>query len=151
MTTGFILNRQYILLEMSCNHFHTFFTKFSYTTFFVTFLFVMIQSFFFFNFSDFPWNSYNWTTTDSKIVLERSVITSNLLLHNYGTEIIGIRLKFQRDVWIWRKWKHVKYVYWGAFLFYQVFFMKTNMYGNKNADVFSICHSCPMPRWIVST
>ena len=60
--------------------------------FFVTFLFLVIQSFFFFNFSDFPWNSYICTTVGNKIVLERLVTSSNLFLHNWGAEIIGIRL-----------------------------------------------------------
>ena len=43
------------------------FCKFSYRNFFVTFLFGKFQSFFFFNFSDFPWNWYTWTTTGNKI------------------------------------------------------------------------------------
>ena len=58
---------------------------------FVTLLFAVIQSFFFFNFSDFPWNSYTCTTIVNKIALERLLTSSSLFLHNWGTEIIGIR------------------------------------------------------------
>ena len=85
-------------------------------TFFVTFFFVVIQSYLFFNFSDFPWNlwnSYTCTAIGSKIVLERLVISSNLS-----------ELKFQCGVRKKRKWKHIKYVFCGAFLSYQVFHMK---------------------------
>ena len=62
-----------------------------YTTFFVTFLFVVTQSFSFSNFSDLPWNSYICTPIGSKIVWERSVTASSLFLHNWLSEIIGIR------------------------------------------------------------
>ena len=65
--------------------------KFSYTNFFVTFLFAVNQSFFFSNFSDFPWNSYICTIIGDKIALEKLVTSSSLFLYNEGTENIGIR------------------------------------------------------------
>ena len=65
--------------------------NFSIQPLFVTFLFAVMQSFFFFNFFDFAWNLYTCTTIGKKIVLERLVIFSNLFLHNWRTKIIGIR------------------------------------------------------------
>ena len=65
--------------------------NFSYTSFFA-FLFVVIQGFVFFSFSDFSWNSYTCTTIDSKIVLERLVASFNLFLHNWETFPIGHKI-----------------------------------------------------------
>ena len=46
---------------------------------------VVIQSFVFFNFFNFPWNSYTCTTIGDKILLKGLVTSSNLSLHNWGT------------------------------------------------------------------
>ena len=54
---------------------------------------VVIQSFVFFKFSIFPWNSYTCTTTGNNMVLESLVTSSNLTLHNRGTASIGHRIK----------------------------------------------------------
>ena len=54
---------------------------------------VVIQSFVFFKFSIFPWNSYTCTTTGNNIVLESLVTSSNLTLHNRGTASIGHKIK----------------------------------------------------------
>ena len=51
----------------------------------------------FFNFSDFPWNSYTCTTVGSKIVLERLVTSSNLFCYNLGTLPIGHKIRNHSD------------------------------------------------------
>ena len=54
---------------------------------------VVIQSFVFFKFSIFPWNSYTCTTTGNNMVLKSLVTSSNLTLHNWGTASIGHKIK----------------------------------------------------------
>ena len=54
-----------------------------YTTFFATFLFLEIQSFFFFKFSDFPWILWDiCTTIDNKIVLETEFFLVPIFPHS---------------------------------------------------------------------
>ena len=45
---------------------------------------IVIQIFVFFNFFDFPWNTYTCTTIGNKILLKSLVISSDLSLHNWG-------------------------------------------------------------------
>ena len=54
---------------------------------------VVIQSFVFFKFLIFSWNSYTCTTTGNKMVLESLVTSSSLSLHNWGTASIGHKIK----------------------------------------------------------
>ena len=54
---------------------------------------LVIQSFVFFKFPIFPWNSYTCTTTGNNMVLECLVTSSNLTLHNRGTASIGHKIK----------------------------------------------------------
>ena len=54
---------------------------------------VVIQSFVFFKFSIFPWNSYTCTTTGNNMVLKSLVTSSNLTLHNWGTASIGHKIR----------------------------------------------------------
>ena len=54
---------------------------------------VVIQSFVFYKFYIFPWNSYTCTTTGNKMVLESLVTFSNLTLHNRGTASTGRKIK----------------------------------------------------------
>ena len=54
---------------------------------------VVIQSFVFFKFSIFPWNSYTSTTTGNNMVLESLVASSSLTLHNRRTASIGHKIK----------------------------------------------------------
>ena len=116
--------------------------KFSYTNFFVTFLFAVIQSFFFFSFFDFLWNSYICTTTGNKIILERLVTSSSLFLHNWGTKIIGIRPYVSKWCPNIKRIKAQKiYIVWSLLILLSISYEK-NMHCNKNEDFFSIIDSC---------